>query len=109
MSGAIIDRTPGELNAIKQRGDSLSETAVFSIALAGCTATSEILSLVTNERVALVAASVTSSGTSGVISFSMTKAEVAALPAGTYRWKTKVGSSPNDAVTYLDGWFEVRR
>jgi len=106
---ATIDRLPGELNASKPRGDSFSESAVFSISLAGFTATSEILSLVTNERVALVPTSVTSAGTSGVLSFAMTKSQMAAIPAGTYRWKTKVGSSPNDATTYLDGWFEVYR
>jgi hypothetical protein len=106
---ATIDRLPGELNAAKQRGDSLSESAVFSVSLAGYTATSEILSLVTNERVILVSTAVTSAGTNGVLSFSLTKADMASIPAGTYRWRTKVGSSPNDATTYLDGWFEVRR
>lgn len=107
MSGAIIDRTPGELNARKPRGDSLSESAVFSISLAGCTATSELLSLVTGERVALVATGVTSAGTNGVLTFSMTKAEMAAIPVGTYRWQTRVSRSANDETTYLDGWFEV--
>lgn len=106
---ATIDRLPGELNASKQRGDSFSESAVFSISLAGCTATSEILSLVTNGRVALVTAAVGSAGTNGVLSFAMTKAEMAAVPSGTYRWRTKVGSSPSNATTYLDGWFEVKR
>jgi hypothetical protein len=104
---AIIDRTPGELNAKKPRGNSLSETAVFSISLAGYTATSEVLSLVTGDRVALVAAAVTNSGTNGVVTLSMTKADMAAIPVGTYRWRTKVASSPNDETTYLEGWLEV--
>jgi hypothetical protein len=106
---ATIDRLPGELNAKKPRGDSMSESAVFSISLSGCTATSEILSLVTGERVALVSSAVAASGTNGVLSFALTKSQMAAIPVGTYRWRTKVGSSPNDATTYLDGWFEVYR
>ena len=106
---ATIDRLPGELNAKKPRGDSMSESAVFSISLAGTTATSEILSLVTGERVALVSSAIAASGTNGVLSFALTKAEMAAIPVGTYRWRTKVGSSPNDATTYLEGWFEVVR
>lgn len=104
---ATIDRLPGELNAKKPRGDSLSESAVFSISLAGHTATSELLSLVTGQRIVVVASAVTNSGTNGVISFSLTKAELASIPAGTYRWRTKVGSSPTNGTTYLDGWFEV--
>jgi hypothetical protein len=102
-----IDRLPGELNAKKPRGNSLSESAVFSISLAGFTATSELLSLVTGERVSLVASSITNSGTNGVITLSMSKAEMSAIPVGTYRWRTKVGSSPTDETTYLEGWFEV--
>lgn len=104
---ATIDRLPGELNAKKPRGNSLSEAAVFSISLAGFTATSELLSLVTGERVALVPVVVSSQGTNGVLSMTMTKAEMSAVPVGTYRWRTKVGSSPLDETTYLEGWFEV--
>lgn len=104
---ATIDRLPGELNAKKKRGDSLAESAVFSISLAGVTATSELLSLVTGQRVALVPTVISASGTCGVMSFGMTKAEMAALPSGTYQWTTRAGSSPNDQTTYLDGWFEV--
>jgi hypothetical protein len=106
---AIIDRLPGELNAKKPRGDSFSESATFSISLAGFTATSEILSLITGDRVALVTSAISSAGTCGVITFGLTKAEMQAIPSGTYCWKTKVGSSASNATTYLEGWFEVCR
>ena len=104
---ATIDRLPGELNAKKPRGNSLSESAVFSISLAGQTATSEILSLVTGGLVAVVAASVANSGTTGVITLSMSKAVMSSIPVGSYRWRTKLASGPNDETTYLEGWFEV--
>ena len=104
---ATIDRLPGELNAKRKRGDSLSESAVFSISLAGFTATSELLSLVTGLRVSLVPVVVSASGTNGVLSFSMPKADMAAIPSGTYQWTTRVGSSASNQTTYLDGWFEV--
>lgn len=104
---ATIDRLPGELNVKRKRGDSLSESAVFSISLAGFTATSELLSLVTGLRVSLVPVVVSASGTNGVLSFAMSKSDMAALPSGSYQWKTRLGSSPSNQTTYLEGWFEV--
>jgi hypothetical protein len=105
---ATYRKGPGELNWDLKRGDVETVEADFSISLTGYTATAEVLSLVTRERVLSIASSVTAAGTCGVVVMSITAAEMAAIPSGTYLFSMAAAPASGAVRHLLDGWFEVR-
>jgi hypothetical protein len=107
---------PATLNLAVKAGDELnadltitvgcSGTAAFS--LAGYTIDSDLRSLVSGNVVQTVTASITNAP-AGIVNISMTEAETADLPTGSYSWRLR-WTTPNDITrTVYAGILEVRR
>lgn len=105
---ATYRKTPGELNWDLKRGDAVTVEADFNISLAGHTATAEIISLVTGERVAQIASTVTSAGTNGVLVMTIDSPWWNTLPAGTFKFSASAAPASGAVRHLLEGWFEGR-
>jgi hypothetical protein len=99
------EQTPGTLNLSFNRSDDFSTLIDFSITMTGYTVTASMYSLVSGETVQ--AFTVTAANASaGQYNISLTDAQTAAIPRGTYGWR--MTWVENQATrTALTGFVEV--
>ena len=102
---ASYEQTPGTLGLSFNRGDDFSTLIDFSITMTGYTVTAAIYSLISGDTVQ--AFTVTASNASaGQFNISLTDAQTAAIPRGTYGWRM-TWTENNATRTALTGFVEV--
>ena len=102
---ANYEQLPGELNLAFNRGDDFSTLIDFSITMTGYSVTAAIYSLISGDTVQ--AFTVTASNASaGQFNISLTDAQTAVIPRGTYGWRM-VWTENNATRTALTGFVEV--
>jgi hypothetical protein len=102
---ASYEQTPGTLNLSFNRSDDFSTLIDFSISMSSHTVTAVIYSLISGDTVQ--AFTVTASNASaGQFNISLTDAQTAATPRGTYGWRMTWTES-NATRTALTGFVEV--
>jgi hypothetical protein len=102
---ANYEQLPGELNLAFNRGDDFSTLIDFSITMTGYSVTAAIYSLISGDTVQ--AFTVTASNASaGQFNISLTDAQTAVIPRGTYGWRMTWVEN-NATRTALTGFVEV--
>jgi hypothetical protein len=102
---ASYEQTPGTLGLAFNRGDDFSTLIDFSITMTGYSVTAAIYSLISGDTVQ--AFTVTAANASaGQFNISLTDAQTAAIPRGTYGWRM-VWTENNATRTALTGFVEV--
>lgn len=100
------EQLPGKLPVAFRRGDTVSTELDFSISLTGCTATAQVVSLVSGGVVTPVTTTVIDAA-AGRVNIGLTRTQTAALAVGTYRWELSAIDSGDAKRTYLLGFVEV--
>lgn len=96
---------PGSLGLSLRRGDELSTSIDFNpVTLTGYTVTASINSLITGGVMQPITATITNAA-AGVVNLSMTEAQTAVLPVGTYSWRLEWDNGAKR--TALGGMVEV--
>jgi hypothetical protein len=103
----IYDQRPGRLGLAFRGGDEVSTQIDFDgVSLVGYTVTSSLVSLVTGGVVQPVTTTL-SDAAAGVVNISLTEAQTAALPAGTYGFVLQ-WNAPGDVLrTVYEDYAEV--
>ena len=99
------DQTPGNLPLSFVRADSFSAMLDFSIDLTGYSFAASLVSVVTGSEVVALTSSVVSAA-EGKVNVSLTAAQTAALPRGTYQWRF-VWTQGSAVRTALTGFVEA--
>lgn len=105
---ATVSATPGLLNVIVTRGETVSQLLDFSIALTGYTFSAEIVSAVTLSTVAQLTVSAVNLST-GQINVGIDNSLAANIAPGTYLWRLVWTPPAGEARTALEGIWEVSR
>jgi hypothetical protein len=105
---ATYTNLPGALNIEVRRGDELGLTPDFNVSLAGYTVSAAVYSIVTGSTAGTMSAALTTDGSDGKVSLSMTEAETSALAQGTYRWALTWTAPGSVARMALTGALEVK-
>jgi hypothetical protein len=101
-----VSNIPGTLNLTVKQGDGFSTALDFDTTMAGVTATTTIVSLVTGSLVDSFTTTVTAA-TAGQATISMTPTQTTALGAGTYFWSHQWANGSGYHRTLLSGVLEV--
>lgn len=100
-----FSQRPGPFNLEFVRGDDFPVTLDFSTSLTGVTLTASITSIVTGSVVLPLTVNVTDAA-NGIASFTITKAQTAALARGTYSWSV-TSTQGGITRTPFQGFVEV--
>jgi hypothetical protein len=101
-----FSQQPGSMGLSFRGGDEVSTQVDFDISLSGYTVTSQITSLVTGGPVQAITTTLTNAS-AGQVNISLTEAQTAALPAGTYAWEMVWVAPGGVTRTALIGTCEV--
>jgi hypothetical protein len=106
---ATYSQDSGTLHLSLHQGDELGTVIDFTPTnLTGYTVSSSVVSLACNQTVAAITTSIVTP-TAGIVSLSMTEAQTAALPVGSYRWNLYWDAPGSVRRTALGGVFEVKQ
>lgn len=102
---AVYDQTPGKLDIIFRKGDSIAPQVTFGFNMTGFTVTAGILAPSTGTQVVAFTVAVTDAA-AGIVNLSLTANQTNSLSVGRYAWYLKWVAG-SDTRTALAGTVEV--
>jgi hypothetical protein len=105
---ATFSQLPGTLNLDIVQGDSLSVEVDFDVALVSYTFVASIVSVVSGDEVVPVTTELTSAA-NGIVTLSLTAAQTAALPLGTYAFEMSWTTPAEIVRKVLSGFVNLTR